>query len=218
MRKIFDKQRPVHMKEATIASIFPTPVYWSKLERPFSTKEQKYFTDHNDGTNLRANVGNTASKNNYILNLPVFASLKKELLNSVQDYFDKIICAKNIKPWITQSWLNYTQPNQFHHQHAHPNALVSGVFYINADKENDRIKFYKREYERIKIEEVTSYNLHNSESWWFSVESYDLILFPSSLTHAVEQKVGNNTRTSLAFNVFVKGRLGSNTSLTELKL
>lgn len=206
------------MKEANIVGIFPTPVYWCKLERPFSLKEQKYFRDHHDGSNLVDNVGNTSSKDNYILNRRVFSSLKKELLKRIQDYFDKVLCAKDVKPWITQSWLNYTRVNQFHHRHEHPNSFVSGVLYINADKANDTIKFHKKDYRQLKVGEVTSYNLYNSESWWFSVETYDLVLFPSYLTHAVEQKVGNNTRISLAFNVFVKGKLGFPTELTELKL
>lgn len=214
------------MKEANIYGIFPSPVYWCKLERPFSPKQEKYFKENSDGLAegvnahgaYRNNVGNVSSKNNYILNLRIFSSLKKELTKRVQDYFNKVLCAKNVKPYITQSWLNYTRANQFHHRHEHPNSLVSGVLYINADKATDRINFYNKQYKQIKLGEVTSWNLYNSESWWFSVESYDLVLFPSSLTHAVEQKSGNNTRISLAFNVFVKGKLGQNSELTELKL
>jgi hypothetical protein len=43
-------------------------------------------------------------------------------------------------------------------------------------------------------------------------------MFPSSTTHQVETKQGNNTRVSLAFNTFYKGNLGENASLTELIL
>jgi hypothetical protein len=38
-------------------------------------------------------------------------------------------------------------------------------------------------------------------------------MFPSSLTHMVENKEGTNTRISLAFNVFIKGAIGSNKEL-----
>jgi hypothetical protein len=34
----------------------------------------------------------------------------------------------------------------------------------------------------------------------------------------VETKEGDNTRVSLAFNVFIKGTIGNNKELTELKL
>ena len=41
-------------------------------------------------------------------------------------------------------------------------------------------------------------------------------MFPSSTTHRVDIKKGNNTRVSLAFNTFYKGKIGSNDKLTEL--
>ena len=80
-----------------------------------------------------------------------------------------------------------------------------------------KIIFLKDKYELISAA-VNKYNIFNSASWWFPVETGQLFLFPSSLIHMVETKKGNNTRTSLAFNVFVKGMLGSTKNLTELKL
>jgi uncharacterized protein (TIGR02466 family) len=105
--------------------------------------------------------------------------------------------------------------NQYHHKHQHPNSFISGVFYINSNKEFDKIKFFKEDYKTIKPE-VTNWNLYNSESWWFPVETGDIVLFPSSLSHCVEVKKGDNTRISLAFNTFVKGCVGNNKNLTEL--
>jgi uncharacterized protein (TIGR02466 family) len=202
--------------EATINGIFPTPIYTSKLNRELN-KEELSFID-NTKLDVYKNEGNTTSKNNYILNNKSFKNLKNELDLRIQDYFDKIICpANNITPYITQSWLNYTETNQFHHKHAHPNSLVSGVFYINCHEEHDKIKFFDEKYKTIKPE-VKTWNLWNSESWWFPVKTGDIILFPSSLSHMVETKQGTNTRISLAFNTFVKGTIGINKELTELTL
>ena len=36
---------------------------------------------------------------------------------------------------ITQSWINFTKKGEYHHPHAHPNSLISGVFYVEADKD-----------------------------------------------------------------------------------
>jgi uncharacterized protein (TIGR02466 family) len=202
--------------EATINGIFPTPIYISKVDRKLTPLELK-FVDKNK-KDFYKNDGNITSKNNYILNQKPFANIKKELDLKVQDYFSKIISPVNkITPYITQSWLNYTETNQYHHKHAHPNSLVSGVFYINCHKEHDKIKFFNDNYRTIKLE-VKDWNMWNSESWWFSVKTGDVILFPSSLTHMVETKQGDNTRISLAFNVFIKGTIGNNKNLTELIL
>jgi uncharacterized protein (TIGR02466 family) len=202
------------MIESTVNGIFPTPVYISKLNRELTPLELK-FIDKNK-LDVFNNEGNKTSNDNYILNNKEFKDLKKELDLRIQDYFDKVISpANNITPYITQSWLNYTETNQYHHKHAHPNSLISGVFYINSNEENDKIKFFNDSYKAIKLE-TKDWNIWNSESWWFSVKTGDVILFPSSLTHMVETKQGDNTRISLAFNVFIKGTIGNNKNLTEL--
>jgi len=202
--------------EATINGIFPTPIYISKLDRELSKKEL-LFIDINK-SDCNKNEGNITTNNNYILNEKPFANIKKELDIRVKDYFNKVISpANNITPYITQSWLNYTETNQYHHKHAHPNSLVSGVFYINCHEKHDKIKFFNDKYSSIKPE-VKDYNIWNSETWWFAVKTGDIILFPSSLSHMVETKQGDNTRISLAFNTFIKGTVGRNKSLTELIL
>ena len=202
--------------EANINGIFPTPIYISKLDRELTPLELK-FVDKSK-KDFYKNDGNITSKNNYILNQKPFTNIKKELDLRVQDYFDKVISpANNITPYITQSWLNYTETNQYHHKHAHPNSLVSGVFYINCHEEYDKITFFNNNYSIIKLE-VKDWNLYNSETWWFPVKTGDIILFPSYLTHMVETKEGDNTRISLAFNVFIKGTIGNNKKLTELIL
>ena len=202
--------------EPIINSIFPTPVYFSKLDREFTKKELSFI----DKTKLDVykNEGNTTSNDNYILNNKIFKDLKDDLNLRIQDYFDKVISpANDVTPYITQSWLNYTETNQYHHKHVHPNSLVSGVLYINSNEENDKIKFFNDFYKTIKLE-VKNWNMWNSESWWFTVKTGDIILFPSSTIHMVEVKKGDNTRISLAFNVFIKGTVGNNSALTELIL
>ena len=204
------------MIESTVNGIFPTPVYMSKLDRDLTKKELSFI----DMTKLDfyKNEGNITSNDNYILNQKVFSKLKEDLDLRVQDYFNKVLSTTDaITPFITQSWLNYTETNQYHHKHQHPNSLVSGVFYVNCHEELDKIKFFNDGYKTIKPE-IKDWNLYNSESWWFTVKTGDIILFPSSLTHMVENKEGTNTRISLAFNVFIKGTLGNNKNLTELIL
>ena len=205
------------MKESIIHSIFPTPIYFSHLEREFTSSELK-FVDEIKKNGSQLNYGNITSINNYILNEKPFFNIKKELNLRIKEYFDKIICSSNgITPYITQSWLNYTDKDQYHHKHSHPNSLVSGVLYINSDEKFDKIKFFKSGYERIDLE-VKEFNLFNSGNWFFTVKTGDIVLFPSSLTHMVETKEGDNTRVSLAFNVFIKGKIGNSISLNEITL
>ena len=151
------------MKEPIIHSLFPTPVLFSSLERKLTPLEIKFLNKKEKDT--YNNEGNITSNDNYVLNEKPFLNLKNELDLKVKEYFDKIICPSNkVKPYITQSWLNYTKRNQYHHRHQHPNSLVSGVFYINADEKLDKIKFFKeRTYSTIELS-TNNYNLFNSSS------------------------------------------------------
>ena len=208
------------MIKADINWIFQTPIYRTELTQDFS-KKQLSFIDNNklqsqNEKKTRNKSGNITSSNKNILDQPVFKNIKQELELIIEDYVEKIIVpSNNITPYITQSWLNYTEPGQFHHTHAHANSLVSGVLYFNCHETLDKIKFYSHRYDIIKPETRT-FNHFNSESWWFGVKTKEVILFPSSLTHGVDTKEGDNTRISLAFNVFVKGSFGNYDSATEL--
>ena len=206
------------MTEPVINSIFPIPIYTTSMERGFTKQELQFVNEQKK--HCTNNTGNINTKDNYILNRKEFKNIKKFLDKHCKEYLDTVICPKNnIELYITQSWLNYTEADQYHHQHAHPNSVVSGVFYFDSDIEKDKILFTKGGYQQIRPQtDKEKFNLWNSETWFFPVETGQLIMFPSSTTHQVETKKGNNTRISLAFNTFYKGSVGSNSQLTELIL
>ena len=205
------------MTEPIIHSIFPTPIYTTKIDREFTKQELQFVKKQKK--HCYSSGGNINTNDTYILNRKEFKNIKKFLDKHCKDYLETIICPKNnIELYITQSWLNYTEKDQYHHQHAHPNSVVSGVLYFDSDKKNDKILFSSNKgYQQIKPE-IKDFNLWNSETWFFPVETGNLFMFPSSTTHQVETKKGSNTRISLAFNTFYKGTVGSNYQLTELIL
>jgi len=197
-----------------INNLFPTAVGFSKLDRELTDKELKFIREQ-----VRyPNEGNTTSENRKILKSVELTDIREFIEDAMLDYFKSVYAPKfDVTPYITQSWANFTDPGQYHHKHAHPNSIISGVFYPQADRETDRIYFYKDGYERIKIP-ASEYNPHNSESWWYETGTGDLIIFPSHLTHMVQTKQGKDTRISISFNTFVKGYIGSDESLTGLHL
>ena len=207
------------MTKPIIHSIFPTPIYTTKIDRGFTKQELQFVKQQKK--HCTNNQGNINTKDNYILNRKEFKNIKKFLDKHCKEYLETIICPKNnIELYITQSWLNYTEADQYHHKHAHPNSVVSGVLYFDSDVKKDKILFsHSKGYQQITpITDKEKFNLWNSGTWFFPVETGNLFMFPSSTTHQVETKQGNNTRISLAFNTFYKGSVGSNTELTELIL
>jgi len=206
------------VREPIINHIFPTPVYITEIDREFTKQELNFVKEQKK--HCSKNAGNINTKDNYILNKKEFKNIKKFLNKHCKNYLDTVICPKNnLELYITQSWLNYTEADQYHHKHEHPNSVISGVLYFDSDIKNDKILFSKSTEQQIKpIIDNTKFNLSNSETWFFPVETGRLIMFPSSTIHSVEIKKGKNTRISLAFNTFYKGTIGSNSALSELIL
>ena len=198
-------------KRLNLYSLFPTPVAKFDLGREFSAEELDFVGSQE----THKNMGNTTSNNRYVLRDDTMAKLREFTESAVAEYLKSIYAPKNdVSLRITQSWLNYTKPGEFHHKHAHPNSFVSGVLYIKASSERDKIYFYKDGYEQIKLP-VDQFNLFNSTSWWLPVETGRLMLFPSNLTHMVET-VKEEDRISLSFNTFPVGYVGEEETLTAL--
>ena len=198
-----------------IESLFPTPVGFFSLDRKLSSDEEAFLVNQE----TCANENNLVSVDRYILDREGMKELKEFVQNCVDEYFKFIFSPKyETKLRLTQSWTNYTKPGQSHHKHSHANSFVSGVFYIKANKDSDKIYFYRDlSNQRLTITQ-NEFNLWNSSSWWFNVGVGGLILFPSWLTHSVETVQGNDTRISLAFNTFPVGVLGEENLLTALKI
>jgi uncharacterized protein (TIGR02466 family) len=197
-----------------LIGLFPKPVGEFYFNKQLSKKQLSFLSDQKQ----KSNVGNSTSEFRKILDDKCMKSLREFIDDSISEYIANTYAPKfDVKLHITQSWTNYTKPGQFHHKHSHANSFVSGVFYVNADPNKDKIYFFKNDNEQIKLD-TENWNMFNSESWWIPVETNKLILFPSSLTHMVETVEAEETRISLAFNTFPKGYIGNDDTLTGLHL
>jgi len=195
-------------------NLFPTAVTYFDFGSKLTDLELKFITEQE----TRNNDGNTTSINNNLFESAELAEIARFCEESLQQYFKEVYAPKHdVIPYITQSWANYTKKGQWHHKHEHSNSFISGVFYVQAQKDIDKIYFYKNGYQQIKLP-TDNYNLYNSDSWWLGVETGQLILFPSHLTHMVQAVQTDETRISISFNTFLKGYIGNDMELTGLHL
>ncbi len=199
-----------------IIDIFPTAVMKFKINRKFTESEKQFVNKHENM--FLPNSGNKYSKNTFILNEPDMSDINKFCDDALQTYFKKIINPlSKTKISITQSWINYTKKNGFHHEHEHPNSILSGVFYFTAEKDKDIISFRTNNFKQIQIfyKEANDYNTMQTD---LKVETGDLVLFPSYIPHFVPPTQSTETRISLAFNSFYSGELGLPDALNYVKL
>ena len=208
------KQNPEFVKPIGDTAVFPTPVRISELPRNFTFEELDYISS----LLLVSNEGNKISEEGFVLNNPSLQNLKSFCLQELTSFCREMVSLpENLRPYITQSWVNSTQAGEYHHSHTHPNSYISGVLYINALEHVDRIYFHREEPGYIKFQ-PSKYNIFNSPTWFFQVWTKALILFPSSLEHSVYTVGGDHSRISLSFNTFLEGELGDYSEKTYLHL
>ena len=205
--------------ENVIQGLFPCPVYIVKRDTNLTSREEKEIGKIiKEGVNK--NDGNSNTINSYIFNGKL-KKLKQFCEQQLKIYVEQVINPKEeLDFYITQSWLNITKPGESHHQHFHSNSIISGVFYI-ATEEDDNITFDDPNHkvrEIIKFE-PKEYDIWNSVSWFFPSITNELLLFPSWLNHKVEvNEKATTDRISISFNTFVRGTLGIQKELTKLIL
>lgn len=195
-------------QKGVIVPIFPTPIMISNIKRPFSSEELNCIANYRN--DVFPNTSNVTTNDLYVLNNPALSNIKAFVESMLFDYLINIYNPVNpseVKLGITQSWLNYTDKNQAHHQHHHPNSIVSGSIYINARKDKDNILFGRSLPLNLQVQ-AEQQNMYSCVEAVFPIETGDIVLFPSNLEHSVPTTSGDYTRISLAFNSYFSGKIG----------
>ena len=194
----------------TIHNLWPITIYQNNLN---AKKEWINYSLNCNYERMSSDNGDM-SVNKYILNdLP---DLKKELNFHIENYVKKYLKVNNnLNFYFLNSWITKHYPDDFAQQHSHCNSLISGVYYLNVPENSGDIKFHKpfsntnlfHQNILIDFEEYTNIN---ADYWLIESKKNSLLLFPSFLEHSVTKNLSKEIRYSIAFNLFVQGKLGKN--------
>ena len=160
--------------------------------------------------------GNYRSDDSYLLRKEEFKNIKNFLGESVQKY-TKGILNSDQRLVITQCWANRNPKGSNHHEHVHPNSIISGVMYFQINEKSPPIQFSKEKQDGMKLNPI-KYNNYNSETFMLPCKPGELIMFPSSLKHSVPTNQSEEERISVSFNTFCIDVIGSEQSLTHLDI
>ena len=201
------------MKKDELLMVFPTPVQIYKYENSIE-KELKYI----EGVEWKQQVSNYnfKSKDTYLSEHEELKDIVSFFKECIDDYCNTIVNSEQ-RLVITQLWANRNPKGSKHHEHVHPNSIISGVFYLRQDPKLPPIQFSKSNQHAIKLD-PKKYNNFNAETFLLPCASGELILFPSSLRHSVPINQSDEERISLSFNTFTIDALGSEESLTHLDI
>ena len=103
------------MEKPTIFDkLFPTPVMFGHLEQGFTKTELEFINN----LEMRENYNNSVSTDTYVLKSSELSEIRLFIEEKINFYFQEIYKpTKELNIYITQSWLNYTETNQYHHKH-----------------------------------------------------------------------------------------------------
>ena len=166
----------------------------------------------------RSNAGgNYTSLATNVLDLEEFKLAKELVDNAIRVYTQEIMAWTDpgLKFFVTQSWVNKNPKGSGHHEHFHLNSVFSGVLYWQTI-DNDCISFVNNTKPFFKFYPSES-NMWNSERFNVQAKDNRVVIFPAGMLHSVPPHTSDKNRVSLAFNVFVKGKIGSKENLTYVE-
>ena len=138
-----------------------------------------------------------------------FAPLLRYLFAASQGVFE-FLSYEYERLDITNCWANVNLRGHSNRDHVHPNNYLSGVYYVTVPEGSGRILFRDpRAQAMIFVPAVKQRSPFNSDEHAITPEEGDLILFHSWLPHMVEPNQSDQERISIAFNVTLKGRVGT---------
>ena len=205
-----------------LIQLFAIPVNITKYGNDY-TNEMKFI--HNaecEGTkdtdrNLYGKKNtNRQSLDNFILDNPELENIRKWIHLKINEYARNVMGSKS-EMVITQSWLNKNAKGESHHEHVHPNSMISGVWYPQINENLPPIEFRTSSARDVTLQ-IETYNQFNSATFLLPMRMGELIIFPSNLSHSVQPNQSDEERISLSFNTWCKGNLGDKKSLTYLPL
>ena len=196
--------------------LFSTPVMNVTETYNLSDEQYEHLTSQED---LYQTTGGTLySKDCNILENKIHYYFKKHVMKHVREFAYNILKVnENIEIYMTNSWVNYNDKHTTHIRHNHANSFISGVFYIDGDN-TFKTTFFRQTNLLEWDLNYTERNVFNTDQINVESEKNQMILFPSSMYHETPTNINDETRISLSFNTFIRGKIGGDRQCTKLHI
>ena len=192
-------------KSFKVHELWPTPLYENYIDvkpdwviKSKNFEYERMYSDNGDYT-----------KDKEILNqLP---DLKEEIYKNVILFTEKYLHITDTNFYFTNSWVVKHYSNDWAQLHNHTNSLLSGVYYLETEKNSGDIcfeSFNNNVFPNAVSPNYREYNYTTGTQIKMRVDVGKLLLFPSHLLHKVLSNKTSKIRYSLSFNLFCKGNFG----------
>jgi len=204
------------IEEYEVTPLFAEPFFRTHIGDAISDDQVEFIKN----LDMVQNKSNLISEDLYIFEKPELASLKNAV-QEVLDFYASEIMGWTQELYVTQSWSLANNPNIGMHGHSHSNSLISGSLYFCELPTPVANMIFDRHntYQLLQLSpEREKQNIYNTPVNVVTPKTGELLLFNSGLQHLVETNTTSKPRYSIAFNTFIKGKLGEFRDVSELTL
>ncbi len=199
-----------------IQPLFATPYMRANISAAISAEQIDYVKS----LKMIKNRDNLISEDLYIFEHVALKSVKDAVQEVLNVYATEVMGLTQTL-YVTQSWALANPPGIGMHAHAHSNSVVSGsLYYCSLPAPVSRVIFDRHtSYQRLELNPIREkQNLYNTPVNVVTPEAGEVLLFPSEVNHMIEQNAAQELRCAIAFNAFIKGKLGDYRDVSELNL
>lgn len=192
-------------------SWFSTPVGVDFIKEIDTERLKQYCLDlkNKDSGRTISNAGGWQSEN-LSFDIPEIQELLQALWIRLIQMKDDLGIKDSVNLTIQNIWININDRGNFNRPHAHPQSVISGVYYVDADPViSGDIVFaspiithgyhWDKKWFKDGVSETIS-----SASCYYKPETNKVILFPGWVWHYVEPSNSDKQRISIAFNTGVE--------------
>lgn len=185
--------------------LFPTTILSKLLNDSISIKDITSYKSYLYNETYLEGDQSRITVNQKLLDLPIFTSLKKQILTQSKTYLDSLgHIYEDLQ--ISNSWGTKTNKGEQSFPHSHSNSYISGVYYLTEGSDI----IFSNPLKNPTFNPMRNYikgNPRSYNSYSIQPQSNLLLLFSSQLVHQVEKSNIDN-RLSIAFNIIPKGEFG----------
>jgi uncharacterized protein (TIGR02466 family) len=197
-------------------ALFAEAIFRADIGHAISEEQIAYIK----GLKMVRNQVNLISENLYLFEEPEMESIRDAVQEALDLYASEVMGITQ-QLYVTQSWSLVNDTDVGMHGHSHSNSIISGsLYFCDLPSPVARMVFDRHKtYQQLEfVPENDKKNIYNAPFNVITPKKNEVLLFPSGLQHFVEPNQSPLPRHSIAFNTFIRGKLGNFRDVSELTL
>lgn len=190
---------------ASHADLFPTRIWTydlSELSAHFEAWQQalQRWREREPGPAGRSNRRGWNSEKTVLLD-PLFGPLLEAAKQAFGHALRQMIPSGELRFGL-EAWANIHDPDGYNVMHVHPNALLSGCFYLSVPDGAGALVF-RDPRPGVALSPFLTNGVNTNQKVQLAPKAGLLVLFPNWLEHAVDPNLADAARVSIAMNALL---------------